>query len=81
MEALISNTAATHLEKHLSHLKIISRLLGHELHAQSGPRLTLSREEITEVQTSLDLFIEEMVRVRAPAAIARSEPQPVPARN
>jgi hypothetical protein len=47
------------LERSLSHLKILSRLLGHELHAQNAPRLTFSREEVTEIQTSLDLFIEE----------------------
>lgn len=81
MDAPISGTAATHLERHLAHLKLLSRLLGHELHAQSGPRLTLSRDEITEMQTSLDLFIEEMVRFRAPAALTRVDTQPVAARN
>lgn len=50
------------LERTLSHLKIISRLLGHELHAQNAPRLTLSREEVIEVQTSIDLFIEDFQR-------------------
>lgn len=50
------------LERTLSHLKIISRLLGHELHGQNAPRLTFSREEIIEIQTSIDLYIEEVVR-------------------
>jgi ribosome-binding factor A len=49
-------------ERTLAHLKIISRLLGHELHAQNAPRLTFSREEIVEVQTSIDLYIEEAMR-------------------
>lgn len=52
-------TQPNRLERTLSHLKIISRLLGHELHAQNAPRLTFSREEIFEIQTSIDLFIEE----------------------
>ena len=52
----------TRLERTLAHLKIVSRLLGHELHAQNAPRLTFSRDEILEVQTSIDLFIEEVLR-------------------
>ncbi|MEZ5974454.1 MAG: hypothetical protein R3F33_11830 [Planctomycetota bacterium] len=51
------------LQRHLSSLKVISRLLGHELHTQTGGKtITLSREEVTEIQTSLDLFIEEAAR-------------------
>lgn len=46
-------------ERKLAQLKILSRLLGHELHAQTGPRLTLSRDEVQEIQALLDLFIEE----------------------
>ena len=53
------------LERQISHLKIISRLLGHELHAQTSPRLTISREEVTEIQTSIDLFIEDVVKSRS----------------
>jgi len=50
------------LERTLAHLKIVSRLLGHELHAQNAPRLTLSRDEVLEIQTSIDLYIEEALR-------------------
>jgi ribosome-binding factor A len=50
------------LERALAHLKIISRLLGHELHAQNAPRLTFSRDEIVEIQTSVDLYIEDAMR-------------------
>jgi len=46
----------------LAHLKILSRLLGHELHAQNAPRLTMSRDELIEIQTSIDLYIEESMR-------------------
>jgi len=57
-----TGTQPNRLERTLSHLKIVSRLLGHELHAQNAPRLTFSREEIIELQTSIDLFIEEAIR-------------------
>ena len=50
------------LERTLAHLKVISRLLGHELHAQNAPRLTFSRDEILEIQTSIDLYIEEVLK-------------------
>jgi hypothetical protein len=68
------------LERHLAHVKLISRLIGHELHAQTSARIALSRDELTEMQTSLDLFIEEMARHRAGAPVTRVEPVPIPAR-
>jgi ribosome-binding factor A len=57
-----TGTQQTRLERTLAHLKIISRLLGHELHAQNAPRLTFSRDEILEIQTSIDLFIEDAMK-------------------
>jgi len=57
-----TGTQPNRLERTLAHLKIVSRLLGHELHAQNAPRLTFSREEIGEIQTSIDLFIEDAMR-------------------
>ena len=50
------------LERSIAPLKLISRLLAHELHAQNAPRLTFSRDEVLEIQTSIDLFIEEVLR-------------------
>lgn len=62
------------LERTLAHLKIISRLLGHELHAQNAPRLTFSRDEIVEIQTSIDLYIEESLRsARGTGGVATRE--------
>lgn len=51
------------LNRHLAHIKVVSRLLGHELHSQgAGKTIALSREQVIEIQTSLDLFIEEASR-------------------
>ncbi|MFT5050358.1 MAG: hypothetical protein ACI8QZ_001759 [Chlamydiales bacterium] len=51
------------LTRHLSTLKLVSRLLGHELHSQGGAKsITLSRDEVVEMQTSIDIFIEEVGR-------------------
>jgi len=69
-----TGTQPNRLERTLSHLKIISRLLGHELHAQNAPRLTFSREEINEIQTSIDLFIEDVQKTaRGTAGTATRE--------
>ena len=55
-----SKSYSNPLGRHLSNLKLISRLLGHELHNQGGSKaITLSRDEVAEIQTTLDLFIEE----------------------
>ena len=49
----------THLERHLAQLKLVSRLLGHELHSQGGAKaVALSREQVVEMQVALDLFID-----------------------
>ena len=66
-------------------VKIVSRLLAHELHAQNGPRVTLSRDEVLEIQTAVDLFIEEILRSSRTsgghvAPTSELEVQAVPAR-
>ncbi len=51
------------LQRQLANLKLISRLLGHELHSQSNAKsITFSRESVLEIQTTLDLYIEEVSR-------------------
>ncbi len=87
-EASYSSTST--MMRHLSSLKVISRLLGHELHTQTGGKaITLSREEVIEIQTSLDLFIEEATRqgggtVSSQGSVSRSssvDTTLVPTRN
>ncbi len=84
MERNQSTTRGDTLERKLAHLKILSRLLGHELHGQTGSRVTLSREEVLEVRTTIDLFIEDIMRGRSAsgsvATVTRVEPEVVPAR-
>lgn len=53
------------IQRHLSNLKLVSRLLGHELHSQASAKaISLSRESVIEIQTTLDLFIEEASRTQ-----------------
>jgi hypothetical protein len=88
MEPQSSTKHQNPVVRQLASLKLLSRLLGHELHAQGGSKsVTLSREEVSEVQTTVDLFIEEITRRQgqSPAtpvsSVAVSEPSLVAARN
>ena len=67
-----SSTRTVHpAVRQLATLKVLSRLIGHELHAQSNTKaIALSRDEVVEIQTTLDLFIEELTRRMAGAAVA-----------
>ena len=63
MDAQSSTKQQNPVVRQLASLKLLSRLLGHELHAQGTSKtVTLSREELSEIQTTIDLFIEEMSR-------------------
>ena len=88
MEAQSSNKHQNPIVRQLASLKLLSRLLGHELHAQGGSKtVTLSREEVIEIQATVDLFIEEITRRQgqSPAtpvtSIAPAEPHLVASRN
>ena len=87
MEAQISSRPQHPAIRQLASLKILSRLLGHELHAQASTKaVSLSREEVIEIQTTVDLFIEELTRRMASAPVASAnvnvvEPSPVGVRN
>jgi len=58
MDTSSKTASSVRIDRELAHLKIISRLLGHEMHSQNGQRILLSREAVQEIQTSIDLFIE-----------------------
>lgn len=82
----IESRAVQPLIRQVSHLKVVSRLLGHELNVQSSSRtITLSRDEVLEIQTTLDLFIEEATRRLSsgsmPESVRATEPVLIPARN
>ena len=74
--------------RQLASLKVLSRLLGHELHSQSSTKtITLSREALIEIQTTVDLFIEEITRRQASVGgpstttVQAGEPQLTATRN
>ena len=63
MDAPSQQRPSSALQRQLANLKLISRLLGHELHSQSSAKaVNFSRESVLEIQTTLDLFIEEASR-------------------
>ncbi|MCK6449045.1 MAG: hypothetical protein L6Q99_21830 [Planctomycetes bacterium] len=83
MEALSYAKQSAQLQRQLATLKIVSRLLSHELHAQQNSKsVTLSRDEVLELQTCIDLFIEEAARSKqVPAAPTADASVVVGARN
>lgn len=69
MESTTSSRPQHPAIRQLASLKVLSRLLGHELHSQASTKaITLSREEVVEIQTTVDLFIEELTRRMAQSA-------------
>ncbi|MCY3002692.1 MAG: hypothetical protein NTV21_12895 [Planctomycetota bacterium] len=63
MEPLSPAKSQALTQRALASLKIVSRLLSHELHAQSASKsITLSRDEVVEIQTVIDVYIEEASR-------------------
>ena len=74
----VANSAR--IDRELAHLKIVSRLLGHEMHAQNGQRILLSRDAVAEIQTSIDLFIEAAsgMRKKGGSAVQGVETTPAP---
>jgi hypothetical protein len=71
MESQTSSRPQHPAIRQLASLKVLSRLLGHEMHAQSNTKsVTLSREEVIEIQTTVDLFIEELSRRMSQVAVS-----------
>ena len=78
MEAQQSTRQVHPAIRQLATLKLLSRLLGHERHAQSGTKaITLSRDEVFEIQTTVDLFIEELTRRMAGATAPTTSVSPL----
>ena len=82
--SLSSSQRPGRIDRQMAPLKLVSRLLGHELHAQQSPRLTLTRDQLVEIQTTIDLFIEQQVRAKGGGSLSSAngelEVQAVPTR-
>ena len=73
MEPLSQQKYVVQLSRQLANLKLVSRLLAHEMHAQQTSKtITLSKDEVGEIQTCIDLFIEEAARQKG--ALAGTQP-------
>jgi len=83
MEPVSQTKFTSQVARQLSNLKLVSRLLAHELHAQSSSKtVTLSKEEVLEIQTTIDLFIEEITRKQGfSGGAASNEPALIASRN
>ena len=82
MEPISPSKAQAQTQRSLASLKIVSRLLSHELHAQSSSKtLTLSRDEVVEIQTVIDVFIDEQSKRQNVGSTAPAETTLAVARN
>jgi hypothetical protein len=67
--------------RHLSQLKILSRLLEHELEAAKGGReVTMDRHLIENVLDTLEIFTDDCESVSGSRDRNKTEPKPVVAR-
>lgn len=87
MESISSQKTSAPTVRQLASLKIVSRLLAHELHSQATTKtVTMSKDEVIEIQTCIDLYIEEASRrtgsptTQAVGSLGALEPQLVGAR-
>ena len=80
MESNTSNSFLGRIDRELSSLKLLSRLLSHQLHSQSGNRIQLSRDEVEEIRTTLDLFIEKVAKARSAGNLSAVDADTVAAR-
>lgn len=67
--------------RHLSQLKILARLLEHELEAAKGGReVTLDRHLVENVLDTLEIFTDDCEGASGVARERKAEPKPVVAR-
>ncbi len=83
MEPISQTKFSAQVGRQLATLKVVSRLLSHELHAQSSSKsIALSKDEVVEIQTTIDLFIEQVGRTSTPSSpLVVAEPPLVASRN
>ncbi len=48
------------VHRHLSQIKVLSRLMEHELDAANGREVTIDREIVESVLDTLEIFVEDL---------------------
>ena len=83
MKNQLEQSPDTFVHRHLSQLKILTRLLEHELGTAKGSTITMDRELAENLLDLLDIFIDDVEAKQggrrereAPKSIA-AEPKPV----
>ena len=82
MEAKTEVNVGKYVARHLSQIKVVSRLLEHELEAAKGAReLTIDRELIENTLDILEIFTDDCETMSgSPRDRTKAEPKPVVAR-
>ncbi|MCC6782003.1 MAG: hypothetical protein IT457_04095 [Planctomycetes bacterium] len=68
------------VHRHLSQLKVLSRLLEHELDASKGSaEVTLDRELFENLLDTVEIFVEDVEREHGGRAVVAAKPAEKPA--
>lgn len=54
------NRSGNYVQRHLSQLRVITRLVEYELDAAKGEEVVLDRQLLESVLDSLDIFVEDL---------------------
>ena len=57
--------------RHLSQLKVLTRLVEHEIDSAKGAEISLDRELVESILDTLEIFIEDVDGGEAPARASR----------
>ena len=64
------------VHRHLSQIKVLSRLMEHELDAANGREVTIDRDVIESMLDTLEIFVEDL---QGSSGVARESRVKVPA--
>ncbi len=80
MEKQIDGNVANYTHRRLSHVKVVARLVEHELAAAKGSKdVTLERDILENVLDTLEMFIEDFEDVHGGRGASRAAAEPKPA--
>lgn len=63
------------VHRHLSQIKVLSRLLEHELETSKGREITIDRDTVEAVLDTLEIFVEDLGSGRREVRQVAEKPQ------
>ena len=60
MDKQLDGKVGNYIHRHLSQLRVVSRLVEHELDTAKGDEIVLDRQLLESVLDTLDIFVEDL---------------------